>query len=813
MTTGGIIKKLISTAAAAVTMSIISIVSASAANGSAAWGTAMPEYKEIVTIDVTEEDYEADPTGSKDSADSIQKALDEAKDQKDDVCTEIKIPKGTYTISYGLRIYSNTRLIVSDEAKIIKCYDNGAMLSTASMSAYGYDGVHNVLVQGGTWDGNVENYNGMYTFSNIRVAHASNITFRSMNIINNKNGHHIEAGGVQGLTIEGCSFSGFYGGLLKEAIQLDVMNSEEVFGGYAPFDDTACDNVVIRNCSFSGIPRGIGSHSAVAGVYYTNVTITGNKFSDISDICLMLYNYKYCTISDNTMTDCGAGITFNYMTDETFRHYFPSVNGTGWSAGRIDGNADTVIKDNTISTVQTTLRSASFGIKFYGVSTQATNNYPSANYYISNIDVKGNKINSSYSGLILNNVYNAQVEGNEISSNGGEAGYLLYANYCFSSEIKSNSISGSLKSGICAENCSEVKTEENTLSNNTDVGVLINASSDMQISKNNFSGGGLGGVKIASGSESVTCTSNIVNGGGVGYAIKVDESGSGKDIKIKSNDIKDIETGISCTNGGKAYMVGNSFEAVGVKVSADDKKLVTLAKPRNFNAEEITSDNIKLTWTSVGEADGINVYRKRAGTEDFELIAAVDSGSIFQDSMLIPGTNYIYKVVPYIMVKEKPSENTGSDDIAARTKINIDTAQIDCVSEAAFTGKAVTPELSLELGSRKLTPGVDYDYKYENNIYAGTANISISGKGNYIGTVSYSYQIKIGAPLVNNVVSRPSGAMMSSARRRYKVTLTPAPTQIIADGSHKTPAAQRLIDSIMIQAPYKVNMSEIQYSY
>ena len=76
--------------------------------------------------------------------------------------------------------------------------------NTMQYGGGGYGADRNIVIEGGTWDGNTSAYNSMYTFSNIRIAHANNIAFRGVSVINNKNGHHLEIGGVQGLSIDGC---------------------------------------------------------------------------------------------------------------------------------------------------------------------------------------------------------------------------------------------------------------------------------------------------------------------------------------------------------------------------------------------------------------------------------------------------------------------------------------------------------------------------------------------------------------------------------------------------------------------------------
>lgn len=783
-------------------------ITAHAADGSGAWGASLPEYVKVKSFDLVD-NGKADSSGRKDCYSVFQKLLDKAKKYSDrnDICIEIYIPSGNYTLKRGLKIYSNTRIICDDDVTISRCFNGGAIISTAPTSAYGYNGAHNILIQGGTWDGNAANFGNVSSFSNIRIGHASNVLLRGMNIINNKNGHHIEIGGANGITIDGCYFSGYYGDLMKEAIQLDVMNCEELFAGYSPFDDTACNNIMIRGCTFSDIPRAIGSHSAVTGVYYTNVTITDNTFNGITNYALFLYNYRKCTIRNNTFNYCGAAILFNHMSDESFRHFFPSVSGVGASAANIDRDTDTIIEGNIIDTVVTSLQPFPFAIQLYGASVSATSNYPAADYYMSNIDIRDNQITSAYCGLVLNDVYNVKVSGNSITGKAdGAGGYLISANWCYDSTFKNNTLAEGVKSGFCAANSARITAEGNTVRNCGDVGLLVSADNDITISKNGFSDNTLGGVKIDNASSAVTVAGSVIKGGN--YAVKVNSSGSGgKDIKIKNNDISEAQVGITCSKGGMAYLVGNSFEAVGRKVAAETDGQVTLSKPRSFIAQEITDANITLTWKSVSEADGINVYRKKAG-EEYALIATGDGGTLFNDVTLEPGTNYVYLVVPYIVIDDLPVDNTPSDELAARTKISLDNVHIDCVPFAGFTAKPVEPSFDVSYDGRELVPGVDYEYCYADNIYAGKASLIVTGLGDYIGSQSVTFEITLDAAPLAETAPKTSGIVGMTEKRRYEVTIERKPDEVLAVSDRVVNPIQREIDALTIDQPYNVKIRE-----
>ena len=63
------------------------------------------------------------------------------------------------------------------------------------------------------------------------------------------------------------------------------------------------------------------------------------------------------------------------------------------------------------------------------------------------------------------------------------------------------------------------------------------------------------------------------------------------------------------------------------------------------------------------------------------------------------------------------------------------------VANAKWTGKALTPKPTVKLGSKTLTAGTDYTVTYKNNVRPGTATVTITGEGNYTGTVSKTFKI------------------------------------------------------------------------
>lgn len=87
-----------------------------------------------------------------------------------------------------------------------------------------------------------------------------------------------------------------------------------------------------------------------------------------------------------------------------------------------------------------------------------------------------------------------------------------------------------------------------------------------------------------------------------------------------------------------------------------------------------------------------------------------------------------------------------TDLLKARTKlvrrIDISDAVISGLSDKTYTGKAYTPAVTVRLGSEPLKEGTDYSVSYNSNRNAGTAVVTISGKGDYTGTMTGCFKIK-----------------------------------------------------------------------
>ena len=72
---------------------------------------------------------------------------------------------------------------------------------------------------------------------------------------------------------------------------------------------------------------------------------------------------------------------------------------------------------------------------------------------------------------------------------------------------------------------------------------------------------------------------------------------------------------------------------------------------------------------------------------------------------------------------------------------NVNELTYNKISNYNYTGKTITPNVIVKFGSKTLKNKTDYTISYKNNKNAGTATITIKGKGNYTGTKTITFKI------------------------------------------------------------------------
>ncbi|OYD08533.1 right-handed parallel beta-helix repeat-containing protein [Paludifilum halophilum] len=349
---------------------------------------------------------------------SIQDALNAARDNGGGL---VKVPAGRHTITECLEIFPRTTLRLAPDAIIMRGGTFGNMIRPGILGVNGYEGVHDVVLEGGTWDFNGTEHESAGTA--ITFAHARRLVIRDLAVVNVYRNHCIEINSTHTALVDNCVFDGQLGPTRQsEAIQIDGAYRESVYPAGGNYDMTTCANVVVRGCRFVNWSRGVGSHTYEPGYRHKNIRIIGNHFEGMYDDGIRAYGYENLVVIGNTFAGCKDGATVEYT-----------------SGGAIQGNTVTDSERNGINlynyvegiAVQGNVvsRSASQGISLYNAAhanTITSNNvFHNGNYGIvingsNNNAVVGNLLrnngsNNEHPGIgLVNDAYNNLVESNRI---------------------------------------------------------------------------------------------------------------------------------------------------------------------------------------------------------------------------------------------------------------------------------------------------------------------------------------------------------------------------------------------------------------
>ena len=72
---------------------------------------------------------------------------------------------------------------------------------------------------------------------------------------------------------------------------------------------------------------------------------------------------------------------------------------------------------------------------------------------------------------------------------------------------------------------------------------------------------------------------------------------------------------------------------------------------------------------------------------------------------------------------------------------SIANAAISSIAAQVYTGKEITPSVTVKFGTSTLKQGSDFTVAYRNNLNAGAAYAVVTGKGNYSGSKTVSFTI------------------------------------------------------------------------
>ena len=151
-----------------------------------------------------------------------------------------------------------------------------------------------------------------------------------------------------------------------------------------------------------------------------------------------------------------------------------------------------------------------------------------------------------------------------------------------------------------------------------------------------------------------------------------------------------------------------------------------------------------IDWAQKGSATGYDieysVNSNMSGAVSKHLTA--NKPDTLTVSGLSGDKTYYVRVRSYTNVNGKVYYGAWSDVKSIKTANNdITKATVSGISTKAFTGKAITQNVTVKVGNTVLKNGTDYTVSYSNNKKVGKATVKITGKGKYGGVITKTFKI------------------------------------------------------------------------
>ncbi|MFR5876548.1 MAG: right-handed parallel beta-helix repeat-containing protein [Eubacterium sp.] len=444
----------------------------------------------------------------------------------------IKTPQGEFNTTKSICLTSYTTLDMSNGTTLVNAPKGAGNIFLSPNGVGGYEGLVGFSMTGGTLTYADDNKNGNCL---VRIAHTRDITFDSVSFTNNYQSHDVEIAGCKNVLFNKCVFDGQNSDLSvtsSEALQIDILEETKHFTKMGPYDGTMNKDIVISECTFKNLVRGLGTHSSYAGHYQSGIKVINNIFENISSTAITFFNYINSEISGNRIINCGQGIHYYMMQNDSNLGKICLLKGA-----KINTDCNTVISDNTINVCTTENASVASPLYVFGNNVTADKgaSFNYGNYYVGGITIKNNNISTTGYGIRLYDVKKSDITENRITRTGkSRQGIFLDAS------SSNNNISSNLINGFDAAIDLKGGSEKNTISSNEigscgGYGIIIQGKSNNSVIKyNSITSSGDNSILLNNSTASDISSNTIVSSKKHGISI----TESSNVTNINSNSIK-----------------------------------------------------------------------------------------------------------------------------------------------------------------------------------------------------------------------------------------------------------------------------------
>ena len=265
--------------------------------------------------------------------------------------------------------------------------------------------------------------------------------------------------------------------------------------------------------------------------------------------------------------------------------------------------------------------------------------------------------------------------------------------------------------------------------------------------------------------EKVTITNSTVDGVENIYYLKNGEIKI--PVTVKSGDITLVE--------GRDYSVTYS------NISEPGEGTIIITGKGNYYGK-IT----KHFWVAENESTKISLFNEQTEVSGLDVKAYNGKAQTLSNIKVKIGSTVLKQGTDY-SVSYKNNTNAGNARVLITGKglfkdtlepvfviepTSITKATVTGIGNKVYTGSAIKPVPSLKIGTVTLKNNTDYSVSYKNNTNVGTASVTITGKGNYKGTVTKQFSI---LPISVISVKLNKAAQTITAGKTATLTATVSP--------------------------------------
>ncbi|MGN0468698.1 MAG: right-handed parallel beta-helix repeat-containing protein [Acutalibacteraceae bacterium] len=607
-----------------------------------------PQYVTVTFSDKTKKNFKI--------ADKLDYAFEEAfyfaeeNANKNNKAT-IVVPKGNLSWFYT----GNYITIDLSSGVTVKNFNLECVYSKTG----GYDGLHDFGVTGGVFYLVDQN-----SCPSVRFAHCKNISFKNCTFLYGGSNHFIELAACKNFTFDGCTFKGTSDTVLKsgaEALQIDIHDQNFHFTNAGPYIGAANDTIIVKNCKFSKVSRGVGTRNMFAGYYQNNIKIYNNSFSDLSATAIVLSGCVNSVIKNNTIKNCGEGICYYAMSgDGNLKNVSVYDN-----KGKINKDCKTEISGNVINLKKTKVVTAANGIYICGnvVTTKKTKLFKAGDYYVGKITVKNNTISTPEYGIRLFDTKNSTVSANTIKATAKAQNAIYLGVNSDNNTITSNKISGKFDSGFVLKDSGKNVIKSNTVSAPNYYGINLQVGSKSNyVSKNTVKNCGAVGINIVSASCEVLSTNTVQNSGTHGICVMskstVTNANSNKVSGSKANGVY-IDAGSRIQNfkdNSISSSSNNGVHCVGTLNNVSNNTFKSNKKLALVYANGASGSVFKNTYTS--NKGGIAVVQVNGKNTKFSNLSAPSVSTKKSSSSVTLKWKAVTNANTYIIFKSDKKDGT-----------------------------------------------------------------------------------------------------------------------------------------------------------